>query len=66
MRIREWRRLHKEELYNLYRSLNIERVIKTSRLRLSGHIARMEEGSYFKILTGKARGKKPLGSLRRR
>ena len=40
----EWRRLHNEELHNLYRSPNIVRVIKSRRLRWAGHVARMEEG----------------------
>ena len=38
----EWRRLHNEELHSLYRSPNIDRVIR--RLRWVGHVARMEEG----------------------
>ena len=47
----EWRRLHNEELHSLYRSPNIVRVIKSRRLRWTGHVARMEEGrSAFKIL----------------
>ena len=45
---------HNEELHSLYRSLNIVKVIKSTRLRWAGHVARMEEGTYaFKILTGK-------------
>ena len=40
----EWRRLHSEELHNLYRSANIVRVIKSRRLKWVGHVARMEEG----------------------
>ena len=49
----------------LYRSPNIVRVIKCRRLRLAGHVARMEEGrSAFKILTGKPTGKRPLGRPR--
>ena len=39
----EWRRLHNEELHNLYRSTNIVRVIKSRRLRWAGHVARMEK-----------------------
>ena len=51
----------------VHRSLNIVRVIKSRRLRWAGHVARMEEGrSAFKILTGKPRGKRPLGTPRRR
>ena len=42
-------------------------VIKYRRLRLAGHVARMEEGrSAFKILTGKPTGNRPLGRPRRR
>ena len=45
----------------------IVRVIKSTRLRWAGHVARMEEGrSAFKILTGKPTGKGPLGRPRRR
>ena len=65
--IGEWKRLHNEELHSLYRSPNIVRVIKSRKLRLAGHVARMEEGrSAFKILTGKPTGKRPLGRPRRR
>ena len=39
----EWRRLHNEELHDLYPSPNIVRVIKYRRLRWAGHVARMEE-----------------------
>ena len=55
------------ELHSLYRSPNIVRVIKSTRLRWAGYVARMEEGrSAFKILTGKPTGKRPLGRPRRR
>ena len=50
-----------------YRSLNIFRVIKFRRLRWAGHIAIMEDGrSYFKILSGKPTGMRPLRRPRRR
>ena len=56
-----------EELYSLYRSPNIVRVIKSRRLRWEGHVARMEEGrSAFNILTGNLTAKRPLGRPRRR
>ena len=56
-----------EELHSLYRSPNVVRVIKSRRLRLAGHVARMEEDrSAFKILTGKPTGMRPLGRSRRR
>ena len=45
----------------MYRSPNIVRVIKSTRLRWAGHVARMEESrSAFKILTGRSIGKRPL------
>ena len=37
----EWRRLHNEELNDLYSSPNIVRVIKSRRVRWAGHVARM-------------------------
>ena len=63
----KWRRLHNEELHSLHRSHNRVRIIKSRRLKWAGHIARQEEGrSAFKILTGKPKGKSPLGKPRRR
>ena len=48
----------------MYRSPNIVRVIKSRILRWAGHVARMEEGSSFKILRGKPTGKTALGRPR--
>ena len=63
----EWRRLHKEELSDLYSSPNIVRVIKSRRMRWAGHVARMgEERGAYKVLVGKPEGKRPLGRPRRR
>ena len=63
----EWRKLHNEELNSLYSSPNIVRVTKSRRLRLAGHVARMEEGrSVHQVLVGKPEGKRPLGRPRRR
>jgi len=39
----EWRRLHNEDLNDLYPSHNIVRVIKSKRMRWTGHVARMGE-----------------------
>ena len=51
----------------MYHSPNTVRVIKSRRLRWTGHVARMEEGrNAFKILTGKPTGKRSLGRLRHR
>ena len=62
----DWRRLHNEELHNLYCSPKIVMVIKFRRLRFAGHVARMVGGrSVFKILTGKPIEKRPLGIMGR-
>ena len=59
---REWRKLHNEELNDLYFSPNIVKVIKLRRLRWAGHVARMGEGrGVYRVLVGKTEGKRPLG-----
>ena len=61
----EWRRLHNEELNDLYSSSNI--VIKSRRMRWAGHVARMgEERRVYRVLVEKPEGKRPLGRPRRR
>ena len=62
----EWRRMHNEELNDLYSSRNIVRVIKSRRMRWAGHVARMGEDRGYRILVGKPEGKRPLGRPRRR
>jgi len=63
----EWRRLHNEELNDLYSSPNIVRVIKSRRVRWTGHVARMgEERRVYRVLMGKPEGRSPLGRPRRR
>ena len=63
----EWRRLHNEELNDLYSSPNTVRVIKSRRMRWAGHVARMgEERGVYRVFVGKPEGKRPLGRPRRR
>ena len=46
----KWRKLHNEELNDLYCSPNIVRVIKSRRMKWAGHVARMEERrSVFRV-----------------
>jgi hypothetical protein len=62
----EWRRLHNEELNDLYSSPNIIRV-KSRKMRWVGHVARMGEGrGTYRILVGRPEGRRPLGRPRRR
>jgi hypothetical protein len=57
----EWRKLHNEELNDLYCSPNIVRVIKSRIMRWAGHVARMGEGiGVYRVLVGKPEGKTPL------
>ena len=64
---REWRKLHNEELNDLYSSPSIFRVIKSKRMRWAGHVASLgEQRSVYRVLVGKPEGKWPLGRSRRR
>jgi hypothetical protein len=51
--IRGWRKLHKEELHNLYCSPSIIRMINSRRMRWAGHAAHMGEKNAYMILVGK-------------
>ena len=63
----EWRKLHNEELNDLYSSPNIVRVIKSRGMTWVGHVARMgERRSLHKVLMGKPEGKRSFGRPRRR
>jgi hypothetical protein len=63
----EWRKLHNEELHNLYSSSDIIRQIKSRRMKWAGHVARMgEERKLYKVLVGKPKGKRLPGRPRRR
>jgi hypothetical protein len=61
------RKVHNEELNDLYSLPNIVRVVKSRRIRWAGHVARMgEERGVYRVLVGKPEGKRPLGRPRRR
>ena len=63
----EWRKLHNEELNDLFCSPGIIRVIKLRRIRWAGHVACIgERRGVYKVLVGKPEGKRPLGRPRRR
>jgi hypothetical protein len=63
----KWRRLHNEELNDLYSTSNIFRVTKSRRMRWTWHVARMgEKRSAYRILVGRPEGREPLGRPRRR
>jgi hypothetical protein len=62
----EWRKLHNEELNDLYSSPTIVRVIE-SKIKWAGHVARMGEGrGVYRVLVGKPEGKRPPGRPRHR
>ena len=62
---REWRKLHNEELNDLYSSPNIIQVIKLRRMRWAGHVAYIgERQGVYRVFMGKSEGKRPLGRPR--
>ena len=61
----EWRKLHNEELNDLYCSPYIVRVMTSRRMRWAGQVARMgERRGVYRVLVGKPEGKRPLGRPR--
>ena len=63
----EWKKLHNDELNDLYCSPNIVRVIKSRRMRWVGHVAcKGERRGVYRIFVEKPEGKRPLGRPRRR
>ena len=63
----EWRKLHNEELSDLYSLPSIVRVVKSGRMRWAGHMARTAEGrGVHMVLVAKPEGKRPLGRPRHR
>jgi hypothetical protein len=62
-----WRKLHNDELHNLYSSPNTVRVIKSRRMRWTGHVARMGEGrGVYGVSVERLECKRPLRKSRRR
>jgi hypothetical protein len=62
-----WRKLHNEELNDLYSSPNVVWVIHLRTIRWAGHVARMMDcRGVYRILVVKPKGKRPLGRPRRR
>jgi hypothetical protein len=62
-----WRKLHNEELHNLYSSPSIIIMIKSRRMRWAVHVVIMgEKKNAYRILVGKPEGKRPLGRSRHR
>jgi hypothetical protein len=56
-----WRKLHDEELHNLYCSPSIIRIIRSRRIRWAGNVARMgRKRNAYSILVGKPEGKRPI------
>jgi len=61
----EWKKLHNEELNDLYSLPSIVRVVKLRRMRWAGHVAHMrEDRGAHRVLVGKPEGKRPLGRPR--
>jgi hypothetical protein len=60
-----WRKLHNEELDNLYSLPSIIRIMKSRRMRWAGHVARMgEKRNVYRLLVGNPEVKRPLGRPR--
>jgi len=63
----EWRKLHNEELNDIYSSSNIVQVIKSRRMRWAGHVACVGDSkAVYRVVMGRSEGKRPLGRPRRR
>jgi hypothetical protein len=60
-----WRKLHNEELRDLYSLPSIIGIIKSRRISWVGHVTRMgEKINVYRLLVGKSEGKRPLGRRR--
>jgi len=60
----EWRKLHNEELNDLYSSTSIVQVIRSRRMSVAGHVTHMwDVRGVYKVLVGKSEGRKQLGRI---
>jgi hypothetical protein len=65
--MRVWRKLHNEEVRDLYSSQSIMIMIKSRAMRWAGHVASMgEKRNAYRLLVGKPEGKRPLRRPSRR
>jgi hypothetical protein len=63
----EWRKLHNEELRDMYSSRSVIRVIKSRRMRWAGHLQECgEKRNAYRLMVGKPEGKRPIGRPRRK
>jgi hypothetical protein len=63
----EWRKMHNEELHDLYSSPSTIRMLRSRTMRWAGHVARMgEKRNRYRILVGKPEERRPLGRPRHR
>jgi hypothetical protein len=60
----EWRKLHSEELHNLYSSPNVTRQIKSRRMLWTRHVSCIgKERRVYRVLVGKSEGRRSLGKV---
>jgi hypothetical protein len=63
----EWRKLHNEEIHDLYASPSIIRIMKVRMMRWAGHVVRIgEKRNVYRFLVGKPEGRRPLGRPKRK
>jgi hypothetical protein len=63
----EWRKLHNEELHELYSPPSNIRIMKARRMRWEGRVARIgDKRNAYRLLVGKPEGRRSLGRPRRR